>query len=185
MLVQGNIRRVKKLGVVLRKSGRGLDITLQNHNSRDNSALHNPPFSRSPTRLFITGGQELKSSEGTTHGDPLSMAIYAVSLQPLITRLRLTTSTKQCWFADDASGAGTAIQLKEWWDTLTEDGPDYGYYPKDEKCWLIAKPEKEEIIRATFKETEINITNEGKKHLGAAVGTRSYLTEYVNEKVEE
>ncbi len=140
---------------------------------------------RLPTRLFITGGQELKSSEGTTQGDPLSMAIYAVGLQPLITRLHLTTSTKQCWFADDASGAGTATQIKDWWDTLIEEGPDYGYYPKDEKCWLIAKPEKEEIIRATFKETEINITNEGKKHLGAAVGTRSYLTEYVNEKVEE
>ena len=108
--------------------------------------------------------------------------LYAVGLQPLITRLHLTTSTKQCWFADDASGAGTAIQIKDWWDTLIEEGPDYGYYPKDEKCWLIAKPEKEEIIRATFKETEINITNEGKKHLGAAVGTRSYLTEYVNEK---
>ena len=28
MLVQGNIRRVKELGVVLRKSGRGLKITL-------------------------------------------------------------------------------------------------------------------------------------------------------------
>ncbi len=69
---------------------------------------------RLPTRLFITGWQELKSSEGTTQGDPLSMAIYAVGLQPLITRLHLTTATKQCWFADDVSGAGTAIQIKDW-----------------------------------------------------------------------
>ena len=29
---------------------------------------------RLPSRLFIVGGQELKSSEGTTQGDPLSMA---------------------------------------------------------------------------------------------------------------
>ena len=140
---------------------------------------------RLPIRLFVLGGQEMKSSEGTKQGDPLSMALYAISLQPLITRLHITSSTKQCWFADDASGAGTAIQLKKWWDTLIEDGPEYGYHPKDDKCWLITKPEKEEIIREIFKETEINITTEGKRHLGAVVGSRSYLNEYVNEKVEE
>jgi hypothetical protein len=50
---------------------------------------------------------------------------------------------------------------------------------------LITKPEKEEIKREIFKETEINITTEGKRHLGAVVGSRSYLNEYVNEKVEE
>ena len=47
MLIQVNIRRVKKLGVAVLKSGRGSDITLENHNSRDNSPLHNSPFSRS------------------------------------------------------------------------------------------------------------------------------------------
>jgi hypothetical protein len=30
-----------------------------------------------------------------------------------------------------------------------------------------------------------NITTEGKRHLGPVVGSRSYLNEYVNEKVEE
>ena len=64
------------------------------------------------------------------------------------------------------------------------EGPDYGYNPKDDKCWLITKPETEEIIRETFNDTEINITKEGKKHLGAVVGSRSYMTEYVNEKVD-
>jgi hypothetical protein len=33
MLVQGNVGRVKKLAVVVGKSGRGLNITLRNHNS--------------------------------------------------------------------------------------------------------------------------------------------------------
>ena len=124
------------------------------------------------------------SSECRTHGDPLPMAIYAISLQPLITSLHITSSTKQCWFADDASGAGTATELKKWWDVLMTEGPDYGYNPKDDKCWLITKPETEEFIRETFNDTEINITKEGKKHLGAVVGSRSYLTEYVNDKVD-
>ena len=32
-----------------------------------------------------------------------------------------------------------------------------------------------------FKETNINITVQGKKHLGAAIGSREYLGEYVSE----
>ena len=36
-----------------------------------------------------------------------------------------------------------------------------------------------------FGDTAINITTEGHKHLGAAIGSRSYLEEYVGEKVED
>ena len=56
---------------------------------------------REPARLFIIGGKELRSQEGTTQGDPLAMCLYAVSLQPLIARLNASTFVKQCWFADD------------------------------------------------------------------------------------
>ena len=31
---------------------------------------------RIPARLFITGGKEILSAEGTTQGDPLSMGVY-------------------------------------------------------------------------------------------------------------
>ena len=128
----------------------------------------------SPPVFFFLFKIELKSLEGTTQGDPLSMVNGngndAISLQPLITHLHLASSTKQCWYADDASGAGSTTQLKKWWDTLTEIGSGYSYYPKDKKCWLIAKPDKEEIARETFKETAIDITTQGKKHLGAVVG---------------
>ena len=54
-------------------------------------------------RLFSKGGEELISAEGTTQGDPLSVSLYAVSLQPLITRLHVSKSAKQCWLADDAT----------------------------------------------------------------------------------
>lgn len=30
--------------------------------------------------LFIAGGKEIKSAEGTTQGDPIAMGLYAVSL---------------------------------------------------------------------------------------------------------
>ena len=73
------------------------------------------------SRLFIVGGKELKSSEGTTQGDPLSMAIYAVCLQPFITNLHNASSAEQCWFADDYCGAGSATEIKRWWDILSTE----------------------------------------------------------------
>ena len=61
-------------------------------------------------------------------------------------------------------------------------GPALGYLPNAKKCWLITKPENEEEARAVFGATAINITTEGYKHLGAALGSRSYFEEYVGEK---
>ena len=52
---------------------------------------------RIPARLFVVGGNELKSAEGTTQGHPLAMSMYAISLQPLISLLHNRSSAKQCW----------------------------------------------------------------------------------------
>ena len=131
------------------------------------------------------GGEELQSAEGTTQGDPVAMSFYAVSLQPLIAQLQASSSAKQCWFADDATGSGTLENVMRWWDELSLSGPALGYFPNAKKCWLITKPEKEEEARAIFGERAINITTEGHKHLGAALGSRSYFEEYVGEKVED
>ena len=104
-------------------------------------------------RLSITGGKEITSAEGTTQGDPLAMALYALSIQPLITSLQAMLDAKQCWFADDASGAGTISEIKQWWDGLNTLGPDIGYFPNAKKCWIIAKPEKEALVREAFKDS--------------------------------
>ena len=69
---------------------------------------------RAPARLIVVGGEELESSEGTTQGDPLAMSLYAVSLQPLMTRLTVASSAKQFWYADDATGSGSLDGLKRW-----------------------------------------------------------------------
>ena len=140
---------------------------------------------REPARLFIVGGQELRSSEGTTQGDPLAMSLYAISLQPLITRLQVKSAASQCWYADDAAGCGSLGDVKTWWDELMVSGPPLGYFPNPQKCWLIVKPEKERPAKEIFSETTINITTEGRKHLGAALGSREFFEEYVDEKVEE
>ena len=125
------------------------------------------------------------SSEGTTQGDPLGISLYAISLQPLITLLGIRSSAKQCWYADDATGAGALTDIRKWWDELLAAGPALGYYPNAKKCWLVVKSEKLKEANDVFAGTGINITTEGRKHLNAALGQRSYLEEYVGSEVKE
>ena len=94
------------------------------------------------------------------------MALYALSVQPLITSLQAASSTKQCWFADDACGAGSVLKIKKWWDVLNSIGPVFGYFPNPKKCWIISKPDKETSMKEVFKDTAVNVTVEGQKHLG-------------------
>ena len=42
-----------------------------------------------PARLFVIGGKEISSQEGTTQGDPIAMTVYAPALGPLLTTLIL------------------------------------------------------------------------------------------------
>ena len=61
-------------------------------------------------------------------------------------------------------------------------GPPLGYVPNAKKCWLIIKPEREQATREVFRDTAINVTIEGHKH---PLGSRSFLEEYVGEKVDK
>ena len=67
---------------------------------------------RKELRLFITGGAEIQSQEGTTQGDPLAMAWYSIATSLLITILRrLIEKILQAWLADDAAAAGDLESL--------------------------------------------------------------------------
>ena len=161
------------------------------------AALHNiqylcPPFAtilintyRNPARLFIVGGGEIESAEGTTQGDTLAMAFYGLGTNPILRNLKFALpNVSQVWLADDATGAGKLEPLKEWWDLIQKEGVNFGYYVKPEKSWLILKdPSKLEECQKLFESSPINITIEGKRHLGAALGSTEFKNKYIDDKV--
>ena len=123
--------------------------------------------------MVIVGSGELASTEGTTQGDPLAMAMYALAVTPLIHQLR-TNSPDVC----------SLLQQTEDLVDLTVLGPKFGYYPNGSKTHLVVKPEHEETARQLFTDTDVNISIEGKRHLGAALGSRTFTEEYVTNKVQ-
>ena len=83
------------------------------------------------SRLFVAGGTELRSDEGSTQGDPIAMFVYAIATTPLILHTVSTIegnsmNTKTAGYADDIFGGGTIEGLKCTWDSIEKWGPEYG-----------------------------------------------------------
>lgn len=121
------------------------------------------------------------------------MAMYALALVPLSRHLQ--PMCKQVWYVDDAKGCDKLEKMRKWFDELCKMGPDYGYYPKPEKCIRVVKPGKLEQAQKIFRDTDVEVKAQGSKdsgveincegtrHLGAAVGNPDFKAEFVNKKV--
>ena len=148
---------------------------------------------KSPTELFVVDSDRNKEmiygSEGATQGDPSAMAMYSISIYPLIQFLASNQdpslpAAKQAWFADDGTGGGSIVQLKKMWDNVNKEGPKYGYYPKASKSILIVKGlENLPKAKAVFKGTGVQITVEGDRHLGAVLGSEDFKRDFVKRKI--
>lgn len=86
--------------------------------------------------LFIDG-QRMLSKEGTTQGEPLAMAMYAIGTQPLIRRLHGIAN--QVWYADDSAAGSSLVSIKEWWNIIEKFGPLYGYFPNGNNTHVLTK----------------------------------------------
>ena len=128
-------------------------------------------------------GEAIKSSEGTTQGDPLAMPMYAIATVPLIQRL--TKDVKQVWYADDAASLGKVDQIRSWCDRLVKPGPGYGYYPNAAKTWLVTKEEHVQIAPDAFEGTGVKVTSHGRPYLRAPIGNRAFIESFVKKKVDQ
>ena len=117
------------------------------------------------------------------------MAIYAIAITPVLLMLidqaeqLLGKGTKSVAYADGFTGAGSITNMLHWFNTLSTLGPLFGYYPEPTKCWLIMKPRMKDIALKTFENAGVNVTKDGKRHLGAVIGSAEYPENYVAQKV--
>ena len=107
------------------------------------------------SQLFVQGGKEISSVEGTTQGYPIAMPLYTVAITPLLQMVKLDEAyeVRQAAFADDLSGAGKLTQLRKWWDNIVIYGPPLGYFPRADKFCLIVKPNLEQSAKEIFAGT--------------------------------
>ena len=129
---------------------------------------------RVPARLFVTGGKELLSEEGTTQGCPLSMTTYALSVVPLINKcheglLEAPARVTQMLFANDTAACGKKEALQQFWDLHFMDLHAYGYFPKPSKTYIVMKLECRVEIECLFEDTGVHLTGywEGLVHKAA------------------
>ena len=88
-----------------------------------------------PLRLFIIGEVKILS-QNTTQSDPVTKAVYAIAVIPLILMILEITdqylhgTSKAAACADDLTEVGTIKEIKYWWEKLCKLGPKFEYYPE-------------------------------------------------------
>ena len=92
---------------------------------------------------------------------------------------------KMVGLADYVTPSRNLEALRKWWDILMQIGPNYDYFPQPTKSWLIVKENKLEEAARVFEGTNIQISTEGKRHLGAVIGMEENKKNYTNDKISE
>jgi len=104
------------------------------------------------------------------------MPVYAFAVLPLVLMLveaMQGTTTISAAFADDITASGTLNDLRKPGGTYSVDlRPDFGYYPEPSKSWIIAKENSKDKAEEIFKNSKVNVTIDGKRHLGAVIGMK-------------
>ena len=57
--------------------------------------------------------------------------------------------------------------------------PGFGFYANVSKTWLVTKAEFKSEAAAIFADTNLQITSEGRPHLGAPLGCSTYVSHAV------
>ena len=93
----------------------------------------------------------------------------------------MVRDVKQVWLADEATGAGSLKSLKNWRTNIVNKGNRFGYYVNESHGFETLL----ETANNLFKNTKINITTEGKRHLGAVISSNDLKVKYVIENGNE
>ena len=124
--------------------------------------------------LYING-EITSSQEGTTQGNSLAMALYAIGTIPMIQKIA-NDGEQRIWYADDAAVGGKLGSIRKWWDNIQACGPKYRYFPNPAKPPLVVKEHLLSEATNLFHNTGISVTDSGTHYLGVAIGTSTFVS---------
>ena len=79
------------------------------------------------------------SMDGVTQGNPLAMALYGITLLPLIKHLRSKfPQVLQPWYVDDGAMRGGSRGVAACFQEMCRIGPQYNYFPEPENLGRCA-----------------------------------------------
>lgn len=107
------------------------------------SKFHIRSYSAGP-RVALIPQFLMQGQEGTQRGDPASMLLFSVALQPLFRRIsRHCCIALNRWYADDGILVGPIDEVVKALKLLRDEGPASGFYVNISKCrayWPTTTP---------------------------------------------
>lgn len=134
-------------------------------------------------RTDSTTPEILYSKKAVTQGCPFAMYMYGIGIPPLFKGCQgdLPGTTQPTY--DSACGGHFQDHIPYLLvQCLRANGPDYGYYPDEEKSRIVVHPSQVENVRSVFQPLGCTVAT-GKVYLGGFVGARAELEAYVQGKV--
>ena len=118
------------------------------------------------------------------------MGAYALGVTPLIhfpsEFIFINKHTrKEVAFADNFTAIKKASEIKAYWDILQQQGSLFGYFPKPSKSYLIVKEKHYNKAVDVFMGSKVKVTSEGKRHIGAVIGSEVFKVSHAESLVDD
>ena len=102
----------------------------------------------------------------------------------VIKRLKDPSHHIQNWYADDSSCLGRLLRIKEWFLSLLEQGPAFGYFAEPSKSIVIVQPHHGEAAKTIFGNLNVQVTTSG-RFLGSYIRDPEGVSSFVRSRVSD
>ena len=140
-------------------------------------------YSQQP-RLLL-GSNVIKSCCGVQQGDPLGPLGFALTLQPLLEKIRseVPSLLLNAWYLDDGTLIGSPECLSSALSIVEREGPQVGLHLNRSKS-LVHSPADVNPSTSPLP-SEIPVTSEGFSLLGCPIGPPSFCEEILGRRVDD
>jgi hypothetical protein len=137
--------------------------------------------------IMFLGCFQVESSEGVTQGCPLGPPLYAMAARPvtLLIKEACPDLKLSAYYLDDGTLNGKAEDIARALDVVMEVGPKYGMYLNASKTVALVSPKMTTEERERIFGSRCQVTDQGIKLLGGAVGTSEFARGVVDSTIKK